>query len=114
MISDCYYLVGMRTRTIEPFERAAALFPIYRQRRLSVAYAHILLPDKTTYPTTVWEIRKALATDRNTADLWFHLMRVDLKLGNEPGYTTSMVQLQRLTPRTVYRVIQVPKDKEQP
>lgn len=104
----------MEQNRLEPFHWAARTFPLNRNRRLGEAYAHILLVEQTTVARTAQVIREVLPTDRNTADLWYHLARMDLKLGNKEAYTTDMVQLQKLTPHAVYQVVHNPTIEGRP
>ena len=96
LVSDWEYGQGMRRQEIEPFERAAALFPLMRARRSGPAYAHVLFDDDPD--TTLAAVEQALRADPNAMDLHYHRIRLHLLLGHNVEYARAVAELHRLAP----------------
>ena len=90
--------------SILAFDTAAKLFPLNYSRRLGGVHARIILPDHTTWQETASEIRMAFRTDPNNIDLWYNLVRMDLKLNDEQRYTSDLGHLEKLTPQVTYQL----------
>ncbi len=99
--SDYQYGMGMRTHEEVYINRAAALFPLSRDRRSGPAYLAILKRDLTG----IKNIERALRYDPNAADLYFGLAGMRLNIGDNAGYNVALTQLQKLTPGVEYRII---------
>ena len=80
---------------------ASRLFPLIRTYRSGPAYLAIV----TGAPDAIPLIETALRHDPYAPDLWYGLARMELKSGNEAGYTAALTQLKRLTPGLDYRII---------
>ena len=100
--SDYQYAQGMRTHEDVYILRAAALFPLMRDRRSGPAYLTILRHDLAHLD---W-ITKALKDDPHAADLYFGLASMRLNVGDVTGYNVALTQLQKLTPGVEYRIVQ--------
>ena len=99
--SDYQYGMGMRTHEAAYINRAAALFPLSRDRRSGPAYLAILTHDLTGIKT----IEHAIKYDPHAADLYFGLTGMRLDVGDVTGYNVALTQLQKLTPGVEYRII---------
>ncbi len=99
--ADYQYGMGMRTHEAVYINRAAALFPLSRDRRSGPAYLAILKHDLTAIKT----IERALVHDPHAADLYFGLAGMRLNIGDQAGYNVALTQLQKLTPGVEYRII---------
>ena len=95
----------MSEHRIAPFDTASRLFPLSFERRTGLAKAHILLPDQTTPQVTAEVIRRTLRSDPNASDLWYNLVRMDLKLGDKGAYTADMGHLRKLTPQVTFQIV---------
>ncbi len=100
--SDYQYAQGMRTHEAQYIYRAAALFPLARDRRSGPAYLAILTRDVGHLN----DIARALTYDPHAADLYFGLASMRLNVGDVTGYNIALTQLQKLTPGVEYRIVQ--------
>ena len=101
LIADAEYGIGMATGDLSHFILSARLFPLERARRSGPAYAVIIKQDLSKIP---W-IKEALRHDPNAADLWYGLARMELKAGDEAGYSAAVKRLRELTPGLDYAVV---------
>ncbi len=99
--ADYQYGMGMRTHEEAYINRAAALFPLSRDRRSGPAYLAILKHDLAHTDRIV----QALRYDPHAADLYFGLAGMRLNVGDVTGYKVALTQLQKLTPGVEYRII---------
>ncbi len=99
--ADYEYGIGMRNHEAEYINRAAALFPLLRDRRSGPGYLAILNHDLSR----ISAIDRALKYDPHAADLYFGLAGMRLNVGDVTGYNVALTQLQKLTPGVEYRIV---------
>jgi len=101
--SDYEYRLGMATGNPDYFVKAAALFPIMRERREGPLWAYINYGDLSKIPY----VAQIVAEDPNAADLNLALARMLLMAGDKEAYNVVMTRLQKLTPNIRYQVVQI-------
>jgi predicted Zn-dependent protease len=101
LLSDAEYGIGLRTGEFRYFVASSRLFPLIRTRRSAPGYAAIIGEDVAGIP---W-IEEALRHDPNAPDLWYGLARMQLKAGDEAGYSAAVKRLKELTPGLEYAIV---------
>jgi len=103
IVSDYEYRLGLLTGNPEYFVKAAALFPIMRERREGPLWAYVNYGDLKQIPY----VARIVAEDPNGADLNLALARMLLMAGDKEAYNTVMTRLQKLTPNIRYQIVRL-------
>jgi len=101
--SDYEYRFGLTTLDPVYFQRAAALFPIMRDRRMGPLWSFTAAGDVSK----IAAVERIAATDPHAADVKLALAKLLLKAGRKEDYNAVMTQLEKLTPKIRYQLVQL-------